>query len=191
MNSRFVDDSSDNGFNVMAKKFELVMSMVKLFPLYLEKQERGDMINQTAKPDYSGRRGLGVSRADLHFDYEIYHQSKWTYPRIYSNLEELILNHVSQQQPAQFAPDQMHFTPFVNVDDLNVMLVAKLSKIGILKGVSPASSGFDEDIAEMYNEKILGINGKVSEKSEGKFAVFLKGLKVIYTLDIRDVMEMV
>ena len=85
----------------------------------------------------------------------------------------------------------MHFTPFVNVDDLNVMLVAKLSKIGILKGVSPASSGFDEDIAEMYNEKILGINGKVSEKSEGKFAVFLKGLKVIYTLDIRDVMEMV
>lgn len=42
----------------------------------------------------------------------------------------------------------------------------------------------------MYNEKILGINGKVSEKSEGKFAVFLKGLKVIYTLDIRDVMEM-
>ena len=150
MNSRFVDDSSDNGFNVMAKKFELVMSMVKLIPLYLEKQERGDMINQTAKPDYSGRRGLGVSRADLHFDYEIYHQSKWTYPRIYSNLEELILNHVS-----------------------------------------PASSGFDEDIAEMYNEKILGINGKVSEKSEGKFAVFLKGLKVIYTLDIRDVMEMV
>ena len=111
MNSRFVDDSSDNGFNVMAKKFELVMSMVKLFPLYLEKQERGDMINQTAKPDYSGRCGLGVSRADLHFDYEIYHQSKWTYPRIYSNLEELILNHVSQQQPAQFAPDQMHFTP--------------------------------------------------------------------------------
>ena len=57
--------------------------------------------------------------------------------------------------------------------------------------MSPASSGFDEDIAEMYNEKILGINGKVSEKSEGKFAVFLKGLKVIYTLDIRDVMEMV
>lgn len=57
MKCRFVDDFSDNGFNVMTKKFELVMSMVKLFPLYLEKQGRGDMINQTAKPDYSGRCG--------------------------------------------------------------------------------------------------------------------------------------
>ena len=106
-------------------------------------------------------------------------------------MEDLILNHLSLRQPPQYPLERPHYTPILNVENIDVMLVAKVSKLGVLKGVTPASSGFDEDIADMYNEKIRGINGKVSEKSEGKFAVFVKGLKVIYSLDTRDVGVMV
>ena len=51
---RFNDDSSDNGFNLISKKFELVMTMYKLLPLYLERIGRKDVMNMSEKPDYSG-----------------------------------------------------------------------------------------------------------------------------------------
>ena len=113
------------------------------------------------------------------------------YPRIYSKMEDLILNHLSLRQPPQYSIDRPHYTPFLNLENADVMLIGKVSKLGVLKGVTPASSGFVEDIAEMYNEKIRGINGKISGKSEGQFAVFVKGLKVIYSLDTREVGVMV
>lgn len=85
-----------------------------------------------------------------------------------------------------FPPEQLHFTPFCHPELVSVMLVARLTKIGILKGVNPSSSGFDEDFADMYNDKIRSVNGRIAEKSEGKFAVFTKGAKIVYSLDVRD-----
>ena len=92
-------------------------------------------------------------------------------------------------EPAVLIPGATRSTPLESVR--SPILVARVSKVGILQGVNTATSGFDEDIAEMYAEKIKGLNGKIAEKSEGKAAVFVKELKLIYSLDIRDALTMV
>lgn len=125
-------------------------------------------------------------QVDLKYDYAIYSNSTWIYPRIYTIIEGLESNHLSLAQPTVFPPEQIHFTPFCHPELVSVMLVARLTKIGILKGVNPSSSGFDEDFADMYNDKIRSVNGRIAEKSEGKFAVFTKGAKIVYSLDVRD-----
>ena len=67
---------------------------------------------------------------------------------------------------------------------MDLLLIAMVGKIGILKGVTPASLELDTDIAEMYNEKIRGLHGETAKKSEGKFAVFVKELKMVYSTDV-------
>ena len=49
----------------------------------------------------------------------------------------------------------------------------------------------DSDIKEMYNEKIRGIHGETAKKSEGKFAVFVKELNMVYSRDVCDALMMV
>ena len=74
---------------------------------------------------------------------------------------------------------------------IEMILIAEISKVGILKGVTPASLELDSDIKEMYNEKIRGIHGETAKKSEGKFAVFVKELNMVYSRDVCDALMMV
>ena len=104
-------------------------------------------------------------------------------------MEDCVLNYLTIDEPAVLIPGATRSTPLESVR--SPILVARVSKVGILQGVNTATSGFDEDIAEMYAEKIKGLNGKIAEKSEGKAAVFVKELKLIYSLDIRDALTMV
>lgn len=106
-------------------------------------------------------------------------------------MEGMNMDYLSLAQPTVFPPNEPHFTPFCYPDQVSVLLVARITKISILKGVNPTSSGFDEDFADMYREKIRGVNGRITEKSEGKFAVFAKGAKIVYSLDVRDALLMV
>ena len=153
--------------------------MYKLLPHYLEKNGSQEVMNQGEKPDYS----------HLKFDFELFKDAHWIFPRIYFKMEDCIMNYLALDEPAEIIRDVPRSTPLAGVK--YPMLVGRISKVGILKGVNTATSGFDEDIAEMYAEKIQGMNGKIAEKSEGKGAVFVKGLKLIYSLDVRDAVTMV
>ena len=80
--------------------------------------------------------------------------------------------------------DNIH--PFYNPDNVSMILIALISKLGIIKGFNPTSDK-DEDLLEMYNE-----NSKlIAEKSQSKCTVLLNGLKVVYSLDVRDAVMMV
>ena len=179
MTHRFTDDSSVSGFNFAVKRNDFSVTMYKLLPRYLEKNGAKGSMNQGEKPDYS----------KLKYNYEIYKDSHWIFPRIYCKMEDCVLNYLTIDEPAVLIPGATRSTPLESVR--SPILVARVSKVGILQGVNTATSGFDEDIAEMYAEKIKGLNGKIAEKSEGMAAVFVKELKLIYSLDIRDALTMV
>lgn len=94
------------------------------------------------------------------------------------------MNHLSLIHPQDPSSENIH--PFYNPDNVSMILIALVSKLGIIKGFNPTIDK-DEDLLEMYNE-----NSKlIMEKSQSKCTVLLNGLKVVYSLDVRDAIMMV
>ena len=94
------------------------------------------------------------------------------------------MNHLCLIHPQDPSLDNIH--PFYNPDNVSMILIALISKLGIIIGFNPTSDK-DEDLLEMYNE-----NSKlIAEKSQSKCTVLLNGLKVVYSLDVRDAVMMV
>lgn len=172
----FLNNESENGFSLQAKNTSLLVTMYKLLPKYFTSLGKQDRMAHSSKPDYS----------DLTYSYELFQENKWTFPKYLVKMKQAVLNYVYLIRPQE--PDSVILHPFLN-RQFSSMLVGRIGSMGIVKGLND-SSELDDDLSEIYNEKIKSNNLKFLERSESKCAVLMNGLKVIYSLDVRDAIMM-